>query len=60
MIPTVDEMIEQYGLSPKQIASVKQRAGKDINTSPYYPNKPYFSAHKHCTAIQRETSEEKD
>lgn len=60
MVSTVDEVIDQYGLSPEQIAIVKQRVEKDINSSPYYLNKLYFSAHKHCAAIQRETSEGAD
>lgn len=60
MISTVDEVIEHYGLSPKQITIVKQRVEMDINSSPYCPNKPYFSAHRHCAAIQRETTEQDD
>lgn len=60
MISTVDEVIEQYGLSPKQIAIVKQRIEKDINSPPCYPYKPYQVAHRHCAAIQRETTEQDD
>lgn len=60
MVTTVDEVIEQYGLSPKQTAIVKQRVEKDINSSPYYSYKSYQVAHRHCAAIQRETSEEDD
>lgn len=58
MISTVDAVIDQYGLSPKQIAIVKQRIHEDINSFPHYCHKPYFLAHKHCAAIQREASEE--